>query len=194
MISESTNKNGNRLDLVFTDVPAIVNAKVCEFIGTSDHCAIEMNISVNQYVPNSTIEKKVWLKSRANWDAIDQECKTLNISEALRDEHPMRRLNQLLMPILERHVPRKIIRIRTNDKPWFDDTCRRAYHDKQTKFNAWQRNKSRENYESFVESRRLANRVYHAAEKRYNDSLKTKLNEIIQPHLWWTKLKSSIFG
>ena len=111
LISESTHKNGNRLDLVFTDVPAIVNAKVCEFIGTSDHCAIEMNISVNQYVPNSTIEKKVWLKSRVNWDAIDQECKTLNISEALRDENPMRRLNQLLMPILERHVPRKIIRI-----------------------------------------------------------------------------------
>ena len=145
LINEPTHKDGNRLDLVFTDVPAIVTSKVCEFIGTSDHCAIEMNISVNQYVPNSVIEKKVWLKSRANWDPIDQACKALNISEAIQDQHPMHRLNQMLLPILERHVPRKIIKIRTNDQPWFDDTCRRAYHDKQTKFNVWQHRKSRVN-------------------------------------------------
>ena len=153
-----------------------------------------MNISVNQYVPNATIEKKVWLKSRANWDAIDQACAALNISEVLLDEHPMRRLNRMLMPILERHVPRKTIKIRTNDKPWFDDTCRRAYHEKQTRFNAWRRNKTRDNYESFVESRRLAKGIFNAAEKRYKESLKRKLDEITQPHLWWTKLKSSIFG
>ena len=194
LIREPTHKNGNRLDLVFTDVPAIVTSKVCEFIGTSDHCAIEMNISVNQYVPSSVVEKVVWLKSRANWDAIDIACKALNISEAIQDQRPMHRLNQMLMPILERHVPRKVIKIRTNDQPWFDDTCRRAYHDKQTKFNIWRRNKSRVNYENFVESRRLAKGIFHAAERRYNDSLKRKLVDISQPHLWWTKLKSSIFG
>ena len=194
LIGEPTHKNGNRLDLVFSDAPAIVSTRVCEFIGTSDHCAIEMNLSVNQHIPNATIAKTVWLKSRANWDAVDQACGALNISEALLDQHPMRRLNQMLMPILERYVPRKTIRIRTNDQPWFDDTCRRAYHDKQTRFNAWRHDKSRDNYERFVESRRQANRIYHAAEKRYNDSLKRKLEEISQPHLWWTKLKSSIFG
>ena len=194
LISEPTHINGNRLDLVFTDVPTIVNAKVCDFIGTSDHCAIEMSISVNQYIPNATIEKLVWLKSRANWDAIDQECSILNISEAIHDDHPMGRFNHMLMSILERHIPRRIIKIRTNDKPWFDDSCRRAYHDKQTKLNAWRRNRCRDTFESFAESRRAANRVYSAAEKRYNDSLKRKLTEITQPHLWWTKLKSSIFG
>ena len=73
-------------------------------------------------------------------------------------------------------------------------TCRRAYHDKQTKFNIWRLNHSQANYNSFVESRRAANRVYHVAERNHNNSLKRKLEKITQPHLWWTKLKSSIFG
>ena len=194
LISEPTHKDGNTLDLVFTDVPAIVDAKVCEFIGTSDHCGIVMNVSVNQHIPNATIEKRIWLKSRANWDAIDQDCVALNISEAISDPNPMFTLNRMLMPILERHIPRKVIKIRTSDQPWFDETCRRAYHNKQTNYKIWRCNLSQESFENFEEARCEAKRVYHAAEKRYNDSLKRKLNEINQPHLWWTKLKSSIFG
>ena len=100
----------------------------------------------------------------------------------------------MLMAILIRCVPKKVINFRTNDQPWFDDTCRRAHHDKQTKFNAWRRNRSNENYIIFVESRRAANRTYHTAERNYNNSLKRKLEGITQPHLWWTKLASSIFG
>ena len=194
LISEPTHKDGNTLDLVFTDVPAIVDAKVSEFIGTSDHCGIAMNVSVNQHIPSATIEKRIWLKSRANWDAIDHDCAGLNISEALSDPNPMSKLNGMLISILGRHVPRKVIKIRTSDQPWFDESCRLAYHNKQTKFKIWRRNRSRVNFEDFVEARREANRVYHAAEKKYNDSLKRQLNEINQPHLWWTKLKSSIFG
>ena len=194
LINEATHKDGNRLDLVFTDVPAVVKTKVCEFIGRSDHCGIEVSISVNQHIPNTTMEKTVWLKSRANWDRIDQACKALNISEIINDPHPMSKLNQMLIAIAERYIPRKVIKIRTNDQPWFNEACRQAYHDKQARFNVWRRNRTRENYENFVESRREANRIYHAAERQYNNTLKRKLEEITQPHLWWTKLKSSIFG
>ncbi|XP_066941958.1 uncharacterized protein [Macrobrachium rosenbergii] len=59
LIEESYYISGNRLDLIFTDVPAIVKSKVCEFIGTSDHCTIELDISVNPYIPNATIGKTV---------------------------------------------------------------------------------------------------------------------------------------
>ena len=194
LIDEPTHISDNRLDLVFTDVPAIVKTRVCGYIGTSDHCPIEMDISVNQHIPNATIEKTVWLKSRVNWDGLVEACRVLNISDSISDPNPMAKLNKMLMDILVIVVPRKVIKIRTNDQPWFDDTYRRVYHDKQTKFNIWRLNHSQANYNSFVESRRAANRVYHVAERNYNNSLKRKLEEITQPHLWWTKLKSSIFG
>ena len=194
LIEEPTHISGNRLDLVFTDVPAIVETKVCENLGSSDHSSLRMEISVNQYVPNATIEKTVWLKSRGNWAALKHCCQNLNISNVISNANPMHKLNSMLMAMCERYIPRKIIKIRTNDQPWFDDNCRRAYHDKQTKFNLWRRNRSQQNFECFVESRRVANRIYHSAERNYNASLKQKLEEITQPHLWWTKLKSSIFG
>ena len=194
LIQEPTHISGNRLDLVFTDAPAIVETKVCEYLGTSDHCSIRMDIAVNQYIPNATIEKRVWLKSRADWVGCEQSCQALSISDAISDPHPMAKINNMLSTVLARHVPSKIIKIRTNDQPWFDESCRRAYHDKQTKFNAWRRNRTRANFNIFAESRRVANRIYHRAERAYNVSLKRKLAEITQPHLWWTKLKSSVFG
>ena len=193
LIQEPTHVSGNRLDLVFTDAPAAVDAKVCEMLGTSDHCSIRIDIAVNQHIPNATIQRRVWLKSRADWIGCEDSCRALNISDAISDPHPMAKLNDMLSTILARHVPSRIIKIRTNDQPWFDESCRRAYHDKQSKFNAWRRNRTRENFEIFTQSRRTANRVYHRAERLYNNNLKSKLAEIRQPHLWWTKLKSSIF-
>ena len=117
-----------------------METKVCEHLGTSDHCSIRMDIAVNQYIPNATIEKRVWLKSRAHWVGCEQSCQALNISLAISDPHPMAKTNSMLSTVLARHVPSKIIKIRTNDQPWFDESCRRAYHDKQTRFNVWRRN------------------------------------------------------
>lgn len=48
----------NRLDLIFTQVPAVVKSKVCEYIGTSDNCDTEMYTSVNQYAPNTATGKR----------------------------------------------------------------------------------------------------------------------------------------
>ncbi|XP_066969272.1 rhomboid-related protein 1-like [Macrobrachium rosenbergii] len=48
LIKESTYIFGNRLD-IFSDVPAIIKFKVCKYsIGTTDHSAIEVDMSVNQ--------------------------------------------------------------------------------------------------------------------------------------------------
>ncbi|MEL6606532.1 MAG: endonuclease/exonuclease/phosphatase family protein, partial [Cyanobacteria bacterium J06614_10] len=48
LINEPTHKDGNILDLVFTDIPGIVEAKVSEFVGSSDHCSLSITVSVNQ--------------------------------------------------------------------------------------------------------------------------------------------------
>ncbi|XP_066987474.1 uncharacterized protein [Macrobrachium rosenbergii] len=45
LIEELTHTSGNRLDLIFTDVPAIVKSKVCKNIGTFGHCVTEMTYS-----------------------------------------------------------------------------------------------------------------------------------------------------
>lgn len=79
-----------------------------------------MDVSVNQYIPNATIGKTVWLKSRTNWDRIIEACQVLNISDAVLDPDP-KKLNKMLMAIIVRYIPRKAIKFRANDQPCFDD-------------------------------------------------------------------------
>ena len=194
LINEPTHTSGNSLDLVFSDVPSLVSPSVGAFIGSSDHCYLNIKIEVNQHIPNCSFKKTVWLKSRANWDALAAECNAINVTAILRSENIMHALNHVLLEICSRHMPRKTILFRTNDQPWFDESCRRAHHHKQTLFHVWRRSRSQLNYQNFSEARREANRIFHEAEKRYNQKLKTQLQEVNQDHLWWTKLKSSIFG
>ena len=74
LIDEPTHISGNSLDLVFSDMPSLVSSSVGAFIGSSDHCHLNIKIEVNQHIPNCTFKKTVWLKSRANWDALAAEC------------------------------------------------------------------------------------------------------------------------
>ena len=102
LIHEPTHISGNLLDLVFTDVPAIVDTKVCSNVGTSDHSAIKMDISVNQYIQNATIEKNVWLKSRADWIGYEESFRALNFSNAISNPHPMAKANDMLSAVMAR--------------------------------------------------------------------------------------------
>ena len=70
LINESTHTSGNILDVVMTDIPGIVEAKVTTPVGNSDHCGLAIQVTINQNIPNHSITKKVWIKSRANWDAL----------------------------------------------------------------------------------------------------------------------------
>ena len=156
LIDEPTHTSGNSLNLVFFDVPSLISSSVGAFIGSSDHCHLNIKIEVNQHIPNCTFKKTVWLKSHTNWDALAAECDAINVTAILRSENSMHALNHVLLDACNRHIPRKTM--------------------------------------NFSEARGEANRIFHEAEKRYNQKLKTQLQEVTQDHLWWTKLKSSIFG
>ena len=52
----STHIAGNRLDLVMTDVPDIVDVIVGTPLGTSDHCSVSCLLFVEQSVPGTMTE------------------------------------------------------------------------------------------------------------------------------------------
>ena len=59
--------HGNRLDLVMTDVPDIVDVVVGTPLGTSDHCIVSCVLLVEQYVPQYSVRSMVFLKHHSNW-------------------------------------------------------------------------------------------------------------------------------
>ena len=62
----STHIAGNRLDLVMTDAPDIVDVFVGTPLGTSEHCFVSCVLLVEQSVPEYNVRSTVFLKNRTN--------------------------------------------------------------------------------------------------------------------------------
>ena len=63
-----THIDGNRLDLVMTEVPDIVDVVVGTPLGTSDHCFVSCVLRVDKSVPEYNARSTVFLKHLTNWD------------------------------------------------------------------------------------------------------------------------------
>ena len=103
-------------------------------------------------------------------------------------------LNSILISIIDRRIPTKVIKSKFKDRVWFNDDCRQAYNDKQTAYKLWSRNRSQLSWDNFVRVRSEANIVYAAAEADYRQHLKFSLSGVSQPHKWWSTLKNFLFG
>ena len=66
------------------------------------------------------------------------------------------RLNVHLSLLVERFVPTKAIRVRNEDKPWFNDDYRLAFNIKQGAHLRSTRDRSRVNWDEFVHYQRRA--------------------------------------
>lgn len=194
LITEATHRSGNCLDLFFTDSVGIVTANVGPPIGSSDHNFISANIKINQFVPDVSFSKKIYLKSRADWVSIHSDLLNLDWSSIYRHADLVSCLNGHLVNIIERRVPTRILKFRNKDKAWFNAECRHAYIEKQSAYNLWSNHRSDLCWRNFTRLRAEAQSVYDAAEREYNNGVKETLSSTNQPHKWWATLKSALFG
>ena len=103
-------------------------------------------------------------------------------------------LNEHISLLVGRYVPTKIIiRVRNEDKPWFDDLCRRAFDLKQEAHLRWERDRSRVNWEKFVCCQVRANETYSEAKHQFSVRNIDVLMNVQSPHKWWSTLKSAVF-
>ena len=194
IVSGPTHILGGTLDLLFTDVPDLVNVTVGAPIGNSDHSSLSAVINTSQVVPDVTIRKRVLLKNRVNWDNVQRAVVDLPWSTFRESQDPVEQLNDGLASIVDRFVPSTVIRLRTRDDPWFDDECRAAYELKQSAYFRWSRGRCEENWRAFRDAQAHASLVYRQAERNYNNHARDILRNADNPHKWWSTLKSSVFG
>ena len=194
LVSQPTHTSGNRLDLVLTDAPGVVDVSVFPPIGSSDHSAISISVCIEQPILDEQINRKVYLKNSVNWD--DVNFRVLNIPwKVIFDcPSPVDALNTYLLNIINECVPSRILKFRLRDKPWFNDSCRRIYDVKQTAYRTWTRHRTHANWLDYTRLRAQAVNVYDAAKTEYNRHLQETLNNASQPHKWWSSLKSAVFG
>ena len=194
LIQGATHRSGNCLDLLLTDSPGVVTARIGSPIGTSDHCFVSAVIKLDQRVPDISFTRKVFLKSRADWDGIHEDLFQLDWPAIYRHDNVVDCLNQYLTPIIERRVPSRMLHLRIKDKSWFNEDCRHAYHLKHEAYNLWRQNQSHFTWQNYVTLRGEAQAIYAQAEKTYNDGIKNVLLGTHDAHKYWSTIKSALFG
>ena len=131
LVSGPTHNHGGILDLLMTNVPDLVSVSVVAPVGGSDHSSLSISLNVRQRTPNFTIRKKVFLKSRVDWDAVSAAVSALPWRQIRMSADPGSDLDASISAIVDQHIPHKYISIRSKDEPWFDAACRRAHQLKQ---------------------------------------------------------------
>ena len=118
-----THARGGTLDLLMTDVPDQVRVAVVAPIGNSDHSSLSADVSMAQAVPNLCVSRKVFLKKKhnANWNTVCGAIQDLSWSNIWLADNPVEVLNEHLSLLVGHYVPTMVIRVRSNDKSWFDD-------------------------------------------------------------------------
>ena len=175
LIHGPTHRSGNCLDLIFSDTPGIVTCNIANPIGTSDHSYVSAVIKTEQPVPDVTFSRKIYIKSRADWDGILHELSTTNWPYIYHHADSIGSFSDLCTNVIDKHIPSRIIHFRTKDKAWFNDDCKRAHQEKQEAYQLWRRNRSDLTWNNYTRLRVVAQEIYASAEKEYNDSIKDDL-------------------
>ena len=95
--------------------------------------------------------------------------------------------------IIVRRIPSQVIKFRIKDKAWFNEDCKLANLAKQEAYQPW-RNHSDVTWNNYVNLRNVAQEIYAAAEKEYNDGVRDTLLGATNSHKWWSTLKTALFG
>ena len=175
---------GNRLNLVMTDVPDIVDVVVGTPLGTSDHCFVSFVLRVEQSVPEYNVRSTLILKYRTNRDSVRNAVRSFKWSTILRSADSLVALDRAIGEVVGRNVPTTVLCSRSGDKQWFDARCRRAYDAKQTAYRARCRAHSAEHWGQFVLARAEAQRVCGAARELHNERTRNTLKYSTCSHKW----------
>ena len=144
--------------------------------------------------PNFCVNKTVYQKSRIPWQDLKNDVTALPWADILSSEEPISLFNRHIAAIIEQRVPKVVVKVRNNDEPWFDRHCRLAFDRKQTAYLNWNRVRTMDAWQAFVEAQREANECYHRAQRDFNARCKDKLSESSSPRKWWQTLKNTVFG
>ena len=135
LISKPTHKNGNTLDLLFSNVPDLINNlsvlgrnEVC----ASDHFGITFSIKFDISI-KKTVNRKVYNYSKADWKGLNFELKRINWNYVIEMHDPYTAwflFKTIINNLCDKFIPKKSIRYQFQP-PWFDTECDKVLSEKE---------------------------------------------------------------
>ena len=97
---------GDRLYLVMSDVPDIVDVYVGTPLGTSDHCFVSCALRVEQSVTEYYFSRTI---HRTNWDNVHSADSSFTLITIFNSDHPLHAFNRAIVEVISRLVPTTVL-------------------------------------------------------------------------------------
>ena len=116
---------GAHLDpILVSNLDIVIDSEVIDIDrALIDHNATLVNIKVQNTKKNSLI-RKIWLYKYADYSKLNEEISQFQWETFLMECESVdlmaKRFTNKYLEMIERHIPSKTVRIRPNDKPWFN--------------------------------------------------------------------------
>ena len=115
--------------IIVSDIDIVIDSEVIDIDRSiSDHNGTLINIKVTN-MNKSSFTRKVWLYKQADYIKLNEEISQFQwepfLGECDNVDSMAERFTNKYLEMIARHIPSKTIRVRPNDKPWYNSEIRK---------------------------------------------------------------------
>jgi exonuclease III len=130
--TRTTENSSSILDQIITNATHFVKKTVIHPpIATCDHATISLDL-LFRIKKQSSYVRRMWDFSIANFDEYRRVLQQMNLTEAITDDvnESCNKLTNSILSAAKICIPSKLVTVRHNDKPWFNNYLRRLLRSK----------------------------------------------------------------
>ena len=128
-----TETTSSILDQFVSNIPEYVNdSGVDPPLLTNDHCTISITLSfkISKLQP---IERLIWQYNNADFKALNSALQNTDWSPCFEQANingACLKWNEMFLNLPRQYIPNKVVKVRTDDKPWFNSELRKLLRQK----------------------------------------------------------------
>ena len=180
-----TERSSSILDQFITNIPEYVqNTEVDTPVLTNDHCTVSLRFKISKVQP---IERLIWQYKHADLEGLNYALQNANWEICFEQpdadfacpnvDFACSKWNETFLNLAREYMPNKVIKIRTDDKPWYNSELRRLSGKKKNLHRKAKRTNSPTDWNNFRMIRNLYTGKIREAISKYKADLALKLNE-----------------
>ena len=185
-----TDTGASCLDLILTNLPRLIkNAGVGTPVHENDHCTIFGTLNLKT-ISRTTFEREMWDFKNANFEQFRAELSNVDWDPCFETENIdtiCNKWTEIFMSVSERVITKKKVKIRPQDKTWYNNYLRRLRRTKDRDHVTWTRDKTQLNWDVYKASRnnyfQECDRIKVDHEEHIYATLAEEINK--NPRKWW---------
>ena len=123
-----TERSSSILDQFITNIPEYVqNMEVDTPLLTNGHCTVSISLRFN-ISKVQPIERLIWQYKHANFEGLNYALQNANWEICFEQpdvDFACSKWNETFLNLAREYIPNKVIKTRTDDKPWYNSELRR---------------------------------------------------------------------